>query len=74
MVTRLKDEVTSTGKWKLVNIKLVNDTIKDFFPASSLFIPRGKVENFGTFPDSDFPPKTVFWQILSAWRTEAFSG
>lgn len=25
----------------------------------------GKVDNFGTFPGSDFPPKKVFWESLS---------
>lgn len=49
-------------------------TVKDFSPTSSFFIPEGKVENFGTFPGSDFPPQKFFWENLSIWGIGAFNG
>ena len=57
-------------------VKLVNDTAKGFCPPSIFFIlkGRGEVENFGTLPGSDFPPKKVFWEKLSTEAIGAFSG
>lgn len=35
-----------------------------------LFTPRGKVENFGTFPGSHFPPKKSSWRICQLGELE----